>query len=387
MPTDSIKIRSPHLEGAEVAWFAPLCNGDDQFLGHHDMRYKSDWSNTSNVLLTADRLGYRNILCPSSYQVGQDTLTFASAVAPLTSNINILAAIRCGEVHPPMLGRAIATLDHILRGRLTINIISSNLPGTDLGSAERYQRSREVIEILKQGWTQDHIDFKGEFYTIQLPSSAPMKTYQQNGGPLLYFGGYSPPAVDLCAEHCDVYLMWPETEERLQELMSNMSQKAAGYNREVDFGLRVHVIVRETEGEAKAAARQLMTYIEDEKGKEIRERALDAKSYGVSRQSEIRDMSDDDGFVEPHLWTGIGRARSGCGAALVGTPDQIVKKIHRYMDMGIRAFIFSGYPHADECKLFARYVLPQLKTFSMPIAQGRMPLGEPITPLAGGKRV
>ncbi|MEN0050183.1 MAG: LLM class flavin-dependent oxidoreductase, partial [Bacteroidota bacterium] len=217
MSDTSIQIRSPHLKGAEVAWFAPLCNGDDEFLGRHDVRYKSDWSNTSNVLLTADRLGYRNILCPSSYQVGQDTLTFASAVAPLTSNINLLAAIRCGEVHPPMLGRAIATLDHLLKGRLTINIISSDLAGTKLSSAERYQRSREVIEILKQGWTQDYINFKGEFYNIQLDTTDPVKPYQQNGGPLLYFGGYSPAAVDLCAEHCDVYLMWPETEQRLQE--------------------------------------------------------------------------------------------------------------------------------------------------------------------------
>ncbi|MEM1322800.1 MAG: LLM class flavin-dependent oxidoreductase [Bacteroidota bacterium] len=386
MINPAIKIRSPHLEGAEVAWFAPLCNGDDEFLGRHDMRYKSDWSNTSNVLLTADRLGYRNILCPSSYQVGQDTLTFASAVAPLTSNINILAAIRCGEVHPPMLGRAIATLDHLLKGRLTINIISSDLPGTKLESAERYQRSREVIEILKQGWTQDYIDFKGEFYNIQLATTAPVKPYQQNGGPLLYFGGYSPPAVDLCAEHCDVYLMWPETETRLQELMMNMSRKAEGYNRTVDFGLRIHVIVRETEAKAKAAAQRLMCYVDDEMGKEIRERALDAHSYGVSRQTEIRKMASDDGFVEPHLWTGIGRARSGCGGAIVGDPDQVLRKIRRYMDMGIRAFIFSGYPHADECKLFANYVLPKLTTFSMPEVQGRKPKTTPESPLAAGTR-
>ena len=306
MTETSIQIRSPHLKGAEVAWFAPLCNGDDEFLGRHDIRYKSDWSNTSNVLLTADRLGYRNILCPSSYQVGQDTLTFASAVAPLTSQINILTAIRCGEVHPPMLGRTIATLDHLLKGRLTINIISSNLPGTELSSEARYQRSREVIEILKQGWTQDHIDFQGEFYSIKLDSTDPVKPYQQNGGPLLYFGGYSPFAVDLCAQHCDVYLMWPETEEKLAGLMENMSEKAAGYGRKVDFGLRVHVIVRETEAEARAAARRLMSYVDDEVGKEIRERALDAKSYGVSRQTATREMADDEGFVEPHLWTGIG---------------------------------------------------------------------------------
>ncbi|MEO0895604.1 MAG: LLM class flavin-dependent oxidoreductase [Bacteroidota bacterium] len=386
MASNKIQIRSEHIEGAEVSWFAPICNGDDEFLSKHDIKYKSDWSNTSNVLLTADRYGFRNILCPSSYQVGQDTLSFVSAVAPLTSNINILAAVRCGEVHPPMLGRAIATIDHILKGRLTINIISSNLPGTDLDSASRYQRSREVIEILKQGWTQDHIDYKGEFYNIQLPTTDPMKPYQQNGGPLLYFGGYSPYAVDLCAEHCDVYLMWPETEDNLRSLMENMSAKAAGYGRKVDFGLRVHVIVRETEAEAKDAARKLMTYVEDERGKEIRERALDAKSYGVSRQSAMREQSDLDGFVEPQLWTGIGRARSGCGGAIVGTPEQVLEKIQRYMDMGIRAFIFSGYPHEDECKLFARYVLPHIKTFSMPEVQGRKPQSEPLTPLAAGPR-
>ncbi len=382
-----INCRSKNIDGAEIAWFAPLCNGDDEYLSRHDLRYKSDWSNTSNVAMTADRLGYRNILCPSSYQVGQDTMTFASAIAPLTQQMNLLTAIRCGEVHPPMLGRAIATLDHLLKGRLTINIISSNLPGMDLSSADRYQRSREVIEILKQGWTQDYIDFKGQFYNIQLDTTAPVKTYQQNGGPLLYFGGYSPPGVDLCAEHCDVYLMWPETEDRIQSLMENMSAKAANYGRTVDFGLRVHVIVRETESAARAAAQKLMAFVDDERGAEIRMRALDGKSYGVSLQSALRDLSDKEGFVEDNLWTGIGRARSGCGAAIVGNPDQVLKKIRRYMDMGIRAFIFSGYPHLDECKLFGKYVLPQIKTISMPIVQNRHPKEMPLSPLGAGKRM
>ncbi len=376
-----IDIRSASLDAAEVSWFAPICNGDDQYLGAHDPKYRSNWSNASDILLTADKLGYRNILCPSSYQVGQDTMTFASAVAPLTKHINLLTAIRCGEIHPPMLGRAIATLDHILKGRLTINIISSDLPGTKLSSEDRYQRSREVIHILKQGWTQEHIDYSGSFYNIQL-GSEPVKSYQQNGGPLLYFGGYSPAGVDLCAEHCDVYLMWPETESKLHELMTTMSMKASSYGRKVDFGLRIHVIVRETEDEARAAAKRLMSQIDEEAGAEIRNRALDAKSLGVSRQSQMRSESDKEGFVEDHLWTGIGRARSGCGAALVGDPDQIVKKINRYMDMGIRSFIFSGYPHKDECELFAQYVLPRLKTCSMPIVQNRIPLRPPLTPLA-----
>ncbi len=380
-----INIKSRQLTGAEVSWFAPICNGDTEFMGEMKNQYKSNWENASNILLTADRLGYKNILCPSSYQVGQDTMSFVSAVAPLTKNINLLAAVRCGEIHPPMLARAIATLDHILKGRLTINIISSDLPGTKVDSAIRYARSREVIEILKQAWTKEVIDFQGKYYQLDLPA-APCKPYQQNGGPLLYFGGYSPAGVDLCAEHCDVYLMWPETESRLLELMSNMSQKAAEYKRAVDFGLRIHVIVRETEKEARNYADRLLSKLEPEKGKEIRERALDAKSYGVSRQAEMRNLADQKGYAEPNLWTGIGRARSGCGAALVGTPDQIIAKIQRYMDMGIRAFIFSGYPHLDECKLFAEMVLPRLKTLSLPVELGRVPKETPATPLGNGIR-
>lgn len=381
-----ITIRSPHLTGAEVSWFAPICSDDYEYLAVPDNRLKSTFDHTANILLTADKLGYRNILCPSSYQVGQDTWTFASAVAPQTKQINLLAAIRCGELWPPMLARSIASLDHILQGRLTINIISSNRPGENLDSQSRYQRSREVIEILKQAWTQEYIDYQGEFYNIQLKTTDPIKPYQQNGGPLLYFGGYSPPGKDLCAEHCDVYLMWPDTEENLREHMEDLTARAASYGRVIDYGLRVHMIVRETEGEAQAAARKLVSKLDDVFGAEIRNRAQDAKTLGVALQAQVREHSDTEGYVEPHLWTGIGRARSGCGAALVGNPDQIVAKIQRYMDMGFRSFIFSGYPHVDECELFARYVLPQLETISLPQEQGRIPTTTPPTPLGAGQR-
>lgn len=373
------------FEGAEVSWFAPICDGDDAFLGQRDTFYKSTWENASEIVSAADRLGYRNILCPSSYQVGQDTLSFAAAMAPLTKQINLLAAIRCGEVHPPMLARAVATLDHILQGRLTLNIISSDLPGLKEPSSLRYQRSREVIEILKQAWTKEEINFKGDFYDLQLPT-APVKPYQQNGGPLLYFGGYSPDGVALCAQHCDVYLMWPDTETQLKSLMDNMRQKAAAFHRTVQFGLRVHVIVRETEEEAKAYSKRLISKLDLNLGTEIRERAQDAKSLGVARQGNLRDASDSEFYAEPHLWTGIGLARSGCGAALVGDPDQIYEKIQRYMKMGIRSFILSGYPHRQEVDLFAKYVLPRLKTISMPEVFQRIPEETPWTPLGKGPR-
>ncbi len=373
------------IEGAEVSWFAPLCDGDDDFLGNRNPDFKSSWENTSKIIKTADQLGFRNVLCPSSYQVGQDTLSYVAGMAPLTEQINFLAAVRCGELHPPMLARTIATLDHMLKGRLTINIISSDLPGTKLSSPERYARSREVIEILKQSWTQDRIEFKGKHYQLNLPTD-PAKPYQQNGGPLLYFGGYSPDGVDLCAEHCDVYLMWPETETKLQELMNNMTNKASEYDRTVQFGLRVHVIVRETEQEARAYAKDLLSKLDLDLGKDIRNRAQDATSLGVARQTMLREEADNQHYVEPHIWTGIGLARSGCGASIVGNPDQVLAKLERYMEMGIRSFILSGYPHQQECELFAKHVLPRLKTVSLPEVLGRRPNKTPNSPLGNGVR-
>lgn len=372
-------------EGVEVSWFAPLCNGDDEFLGEHNPKYKSNWVNTMKIVKTADKLGYKNILLPSSYQVGQDTLTFASAIAPMVKNINLLIAIRCGEIHPPMLAKAIATLDHILEGKLTINIISSDLPGTKLSSKERYLKSKEVIEILNQSWTKNKIDFKGDFYNLQIPSD-PVKPYQKNGGPLLYFGGYSPEGIDLCAKYCNVYLMWPETETRLKKMIYKMKKKAAGYNRQITFGLRIHVIVRKTELEAKKYAKKLISKLDIAKGDEIRNRSQDSKSIGVSRQKEMRLISDENYYLEDNIWTGIGLARSGCGAAIVGNPEQVLNKINRYIDMGIKSFILSGYPNKNEAELFAKFVLPKIKNVSLPMVFNRIPKKTPNTPLANGKR-
>ena len=379
------KLESTSFDGVEISWFAPLCNGDDDFLGNRNPIYKSNWYNTKNIVEAADKLGYKNILCPSSYQVGQDTLTFIAGMAPLTKEINFLAAIRCGEIHPPMLARTIATLDHMLEGRLTLNIISSNLPGMELDSTERYLRSKEVIEILKQCWTKNRLDFNGKYYQFNLPTQ-PVKVYQQNGGPLLYFGGYSEAGMELCAEHCDVYLMWPDTENKLVELMKNISERAKKYNRTVQFGLRVHVIVRETEEEARSYADNLISKLDLSLGENIRNRSQDAKSLGVARQTELREKSDEKFFVEPNLWTGIGLARSGCGAAIVGNPDQVITKINKYQKMGIRSFIFSGYPHLQECKIFAKLVLPKINTVSLAEAFGRVPKSTPESPLGNGLR-
>jgi len=381
-----VPITSPDLAAAEVSFFSALCSDDYQYLGVPDGTLRSSWAHCSEIVTRSEQNGFRNILCPSSYQVGQDTLSFVAGCAPITENINLLAAVRCGEMQPIMLARTIATLDHMLAGRLTINIISSDFPGQKEESSYRYQRSREVVEILKQAWTQDEINYQGEVYQFENVPTDPARPYQQNGGPLLYFGGYSPDAVELCAQHCDVYLMWPETREDLAARMKTVNERAEQYDRTLDYGLRVHMIVRDTEAEAREYAEMLVSQLDDDTGIQIRERALDSTSLGVARQARNRELADMEGFIERHLWTGVGRARSGCGAALVGCADQILSEIEAYQKMGMRSFIFSGYPHLDECDYIGKLVLPYLATCSLPEAYGRVPASPPATPLAIGAR-
>ncbi|MGB5556385.1 MAG: LLM class flavin-dependent oxidoreductase [Paracoccaceae bacterium] len=380
-----VPVTSADLDAAEVSWFAALCSDDYEFLGVPEGRLRSSWDHCSSIVKRAEHFGFRNILCPSSYQVGQDTLSFVAGCAPITDKINMLAAVRCGEMQPIMLARTIATLDHMLKGRLTVNIISSDFPGQKEDSAHRYQRSREVVEILKQAWTQDEINHDGEIYQFSGLTTDPAKPYQ-TGGPLLYFGGYSPDALELCGQHCDVYLMWPEPKDTIAERMRAVNERASAHGRTLDYGLRVHMIVRDTEAEAKEYAEHLVSKLDDEYGRVIRDRAHDSISLGVSHQARARELADQFGYIEPNLWTGIGRARSGCGAALVGSTDQVMSEIEAYQKMGIRAFIFSGYPHLDECESFGTRVLPNLKTCSLPHEYGRVPATTPMTPLGEGER-
>ena len=384
--TSIVPVTSADLDAAEVSWFSALCSDDYQFLGIPDGDLRSSWQHCRDIALEAEAQGFRNILAPSSYQVGQDTLSFVAGMAPLTERMNFLAAIRCGEMQPIMLARTVATLDHMLKGRLTLNVISSDFPGEVADSGYRYKRSDEVVQILRQAWTQDEITFKGDVYNFENVQTDPARPYQINGGPLLYFGGYSPAALELCGKHCDVYLMWPEPKEQLAQRMRDVHAVAQRHGRTLDYGLRVHMIVRDSEAEAREYADYIVSKLDDEYGKLIRDRAHDSISLGVAHQAKARELADKFGYVEPGLWTGVGRARSGCGAALVGSTDQVMTKIEEYKKMGIRAFIFSGYPHIDECKSFGKRVLPNLKTVSLPHAYGRIPATTPPTPLGTGER-
>lgn len=339
----------------EVSWFSALCDDDYEFLGVPDPALTSSFEHCRNIVLTAETGGFDNVLLPSGYALGIDSTAFAAAMAPLTRTIRMLLAVRVGEAWPPQLARQLATLDRMMNGRLTVNIISSEMPGETLPSGPRYRRTVELMQILKTLLNGQPLDHKGEFWKLEL--DPPRLTTVSGRCPPLYFGGLSEDAREAAATAADVYLMWPDTLPAVRALIADMRERAAARGRTLKFGYRCHVIVRETEAEARAWAARLLSKLDAETGEAIRAKSLDTQSVGVRRQAELRAAAGDEGFVEDNLWTGIGRARSGCGAAIVGTPDQVLAKLRVYQAEGIEAFILSGYPHAAECDLFARHVL------------------------------
>lgn len=358
-PQTDASGKQEQLPRCEVSWFSALCDDDYEFLGQPDPRLLSSWEHCRDIVLAAESAGFDNILLPSGYALGIDTTAFAAAIATLVRRIRLLMAVRVGESWPPQLARQIATIDRILGGRLAVNIISSDLPGETLASAPRYRRTIEAMHILKTLLNGEALDHQGEFW--QLKVEPPRIATVSGRAPQLYFGGLSEDAREAAAEGADVYLMWPDRLEAVAATLDDLRARAAKRGRTLRFGYRVHVVVRETEAEARIAADRLLSHLDAAQGEAIRARSLDAQSAGVRRQAELREAAAGDGYAEDNLWTGIGRARSGCGAAIVGDPDQVLAKLNAYRALGIEAFILSGYPHAAEADLFARHVLPKLE--------------------------
>lgn len=352
-------MTNPAMPPCEISWFSALCDDDYEFLGVPDPMLKSSWEHCRDIVMQAEAGGFDNILLPSGYELGIDTTAFAAAIAPMLKRMRLLMAVRIGEMWPPQLARQIATIDRLLGGRLTVNIISSDMPGEKLASAPRYARTVEAMSILKTMLNGQPLDHQGEFWKLKL--DPPRVTTLSGKAPLLYFGGLSEDAREAAAKGCDVFLMWPDKKETITDIIADMTSRAAKHGRTLKFGYRAHMIVRDTEAEARAAADRLLSKLDAATGDAIRAKSLDSTSAGVQAQTALREAAADDGYAEANLWTGVGRARSGCGAAIVGNPDQVLAKLNDYRAMGIEAFILSGYPHAAEADLFARHVLPNIE--------------------------
>jgi alkanesulfonate monooxygenase len=339
----------------EIAWFAPSCLGDTARLGVDDPTRRATFAYNERVVLSADRLGFRNVLIPSSYVPGMDPWTLAAALGPKTQTTRLLPAVRVGEFDPPMFARAAKSLQQIMDGRLTVNIISSDRAGESLTSEERYGRTGEAMALLRSFWTDAQVRHEGTYWSYDLPTG-PTRTRTP---PPMYFGGTSEPARNVAAAHADCYLMWIETVASTAALVADLRDRAAAHGRRLRFGLRTHVIVRETEADARAAAAELVSGLDPDLGRRLREAAHDHQSEGVRRQDALRAAAGDDGFVEDALWTGIGVARSGVGAAITGSVDQVEAKLRSYAALGIESFILSGYPLDDEAERIADLLLPR----------------------------
>ncbi len=343
----------------EISWFGALCDDDYEFLGVPNPDLVSSWNHCRQIVQTADRNGFDNVLLPSGYQLGIDSTAFAAAIATHTEQIHLLLAVRIGEMWLPQLARQLATIDQMAEGRLTINIISSDMPGQTLDSEPRYRRTIEYMHGLRSLLNGDRIEVDGEF--IQFDLDPPRIATVNPGCPPMYFGGFSEAAKQCAAEAADVFLTWPDTVASVAETVRDMERRAQRCGRNLKYGLRAHMIVRETEAEARAAADRLISKLDADTGETIRNRSLDTQSAGVSRQNELREGADNDGYAEANLWTGVGRARSGAGAAIVGDPEQVVAKLKAYQEVGVEAFILSGYTHTAESDLVAEHVLPNIE--------------------------
>src|SRR6201995_4500502 len=263
--------------GCEVSWFAALCDDDYEFLDVTDPALQSSWEHCRAIAQAAEDGGYDNLLLPSGYTMGIDSVSFAAGIAPLLRRMQLLVAVRMGEMWPPQLARQIATLDQMLGGRLTVNIISSDLPGQKLESGPRYQRTLEIMGVLRDLLDGKPVDFHGDFVDLTLdpprvrppsgcppfyfgglsepaPEVAPPGVRPPSASPPFYFGGLSEPAREVAAQAADVFLMWPDTLPGVRSVIDDMRARAARYGRELRFGYRAHVIVRSTEEEARAAA-------------------------------------------------------------------------------------------------------------------------------------
>jgi alkanesulfonate monooxygenase len=352
----------PSPSHADVLWFLPT-HGDGRYLGTAVGGRDVSLRYLRQIAQAADDLGYYGVLLPTGRSC-EDSWVVASALAPLTERLRFLVAVRPGLQSPTVAARMTATLDRLSAGRLLINVVTGGDPvenkgdGIFLSHDEHYEVTREFLAVYRGLLAGSVVNYHGKHITIE--DGRLMYPPVQHPHPPLFFGGSSEAANDVAAQSIDKYLTWGEPPAQVAEKIGYVASLAAAKGRRVSFGIRLHVIVRETRAEAWQAADDLISHVSDETIANAQAIFARMDSVGQRRMSELHGGRRDRLEVSPGLWAGVGLVRGGAGTALVGDPDTVAARMKEYMALGIDTFILSGYPHLEEAYRFAELVFPLL---------------------------
>ena len=347
---------------ANILWFLPT-HGDGRYLGTSAGGREVNFNYLRQIAQAADQLGYFGVLLPTGRSC-EDSWIVASSVAPFTERLRYLVAVRPGLQSPSVAARMTATLDRITNGRLLINVVTGGDPvenkgdGIFLAHDERYEVTREFLSVYTDLLAGKTVDFAGKH--IRIEDGRLLFQPVQSPRPPLYFGGSSDAGIDVAVDSVDKYLTWGEPPAQVADKLSKVRAAADKRGRRLSFGIRLHVIVRETNAEAWAAADELIKHVNDDTVAAAQKIFSRMDSVGQQRMAQLHGGRRDKLEISPNLWAGVGLVRGGAGTALVGDPGTVAARIREYQDIGIDTFIMSGYPHLEEAYRFAELVFPLL---------------------------
>ncbi|MBE9208211.1 FMNH2-dependent alkanesulfonate monooxygenase [Nostoc sp. LEGE 06077] len=353
----------------EIFWYLPT-QGDERYLGTTIGRRQANYPYMQQIAQAVDKLGYGGMLIGTGQK--QDTWIVAASLIPVTQRLRFLVAFRPAIMSPSLSVRMAATFDQLSNGRILLNVVTGGdskelaKDGIFLDHDQRYELTDEFLTIWRSLMQGDEVTFNGRH--LQVAGAKLQFPTVQKPYPTLYFGGSSDAALQVAAKHIDVYLTWGEPPAQVAEKISKVRQLAAAQGRTVRFGIRMHVIVRETIQKAWDAANELIKYLDDDTIASAQKRFSQSESAGQRRMAQLHSGSRHNLEISPNLWSGVGLVRGGAGTALVGDPDTVAARMLEYADLGIDTFVFSGYPHLEEAYRVAELLFPRLPLQTSQIA-------------------
>ena len=346
----------------QISWFIPT-TGDGRYLGSAQQSRVTDYAYLRQIAQATDDLGYYAVLLPTGNSC-EDAWVVASSLMPSTRQLRFLVAVRPGIMTPTVAARMTATFDRLSGGRLLVNVVTGGDPkeaaaeGVFLGHDERYEVTGEFLHVWRSVLAGETSSYQGKHIKVQ--DARVYYPATQQPYPPLYLGGSSPAAMEIAAEHIDVYLTWGEPPAQVAEKIAQMRKLAEAKGRKIRFGIRLHIIVRETNEEAWRAADELIRYIDKDTIARAQSGLSKFDSEGQKRMASLVQGAVNGLEISPNLWAGIGLVRSGAGTALMGDPQTVAERMLEYADLGIESFILSGYPHLEEAYRVAELLFPLL---------------------------